>query len=135
MHRNFSRHVALAALPFAFGLVACSRLSTAPEPSADLVLTVGDSVRIANASVRVLALQESRCPTDVYCIWQGDVTIILAFSGAGDARTDTVHLNIPPKTTTYGGIQFTPIAVLPYPKSASSSGETKTLTLHAEDIR
>ena len=97
----------------------------------DRVLTIGDSAQFAFVTVRVLALQDSRCPSDVQCITGGDVAMILAFSGVGNARTDTLHFVTRPNISVYGSMVFTPVTVLPYPKTTEPIGP-KTLTLHAE---
>ena len=135
MHRTLLRSAARASLALLGTLAACSRGSgeTPPEPVQDLILAGGDSAHFAQATVRVIALLDSRCPSDVQCITGGDVVMILAFSGAGSARTDTLHFVTSPKSSRYGGILFTPVTVLPYPKTTEPSGP-KTLTLHAEYI-
>jgi hypothetical protein len=93
------------------------------------VLAVGDSAPVGDATIRVVALQDSRCPSDVQCIWAGDVAIILAYSRAGVTTTDTLRLLTTPKTSTHDGLLFQPVTVLPYPKTAAPN-EQKTLTLH-----
>ena len=135
MHRTLLRSSARAALALLGIVTACSRGNgaTPPEPAQDRVLAVGDSAKFNFATVRVLALQDSRCPSDVQCITGGDVAMILAFSGAGNARTDTLYFVTQPKSTTYGGFVFTPVNVLPYPKTTEPIGP-KTLTLHSEYI-
>lgn len=77
-------------------------------------------------------IRESRCPSDVVCITAGDVVMVLAFSGAGNARTDTLRLFTAPKSSTYGGFLFTPLKVLPYPRTGGPN-VPKTLTLHVTD--
>ena len=133
MRRTLLRSSASASLALLGALAACSRGNgeTPPEPVQDRVLAVGDSAKFNFATVRVLALQDSRCPSDVQCITGGDVAMILTFSGLSSARTDTLHFVTPPKSSTYGGIRFIPVTVLPYPKTTEHTGP-KTLTLHVE---
>lgn len=117
-------------------LGACARVASAPTDVGDqqVVLAAGESARVADATVRVVAIQDSRCPSDVVCITAGDVVMVLAFSGAGDARTDTLRLVAAPKTSTYGGLLFQPTTVMPYPDTRAT-GTTKTVTLHVSTAR
>jgi hypothetical protein len=132
MHRHLCR-IAVPALALLCGVAACSRITDPPsEPVQDLALAVGDAARLSSAMVRVVAVQDSRCPSDVVCFTAGDVVMVLAFSGAGNARTDTLRLFTTPKSSTYGGFLFTPLRVLPYPRT-DGPNVPKTLTLHVTD--
>ena len=120
---------AIRSLALICPLGACSLAGTAPEPVQDLALAVGGSAQVGVTTIQVVAIQDSRCPGGAACITAGDVVMVLAFSGAGYARTDTLRLNAPPKTSTYGGLTFQPTTVLPYPDIGSPDAP-KTLSLH-----
>ena len=111
-------------------LASCARAGTGPpEPAQDIVLSVGESALVAGVTVRVAAVEDSRCPSDVVCITSGDVVVLLAYSGAGAARTDTLRLNTTPRTSAYGGLVFQPTTITPYPDTRAGA-TTKTVTLH-----
>ena len=110
-------------------LNACSHSSTSPEPVRDLVLAVSESAQVAGATIRLVAIQDSRCPGGVSCITAGDVVMVLAFSGEAYARTDTLRLNSTPRVATYRGLVFEPTAVLPYPDIREPDAP-KVLSLH-----
>ena len=131
MHRHHIQHSSLRSITFLCTLVACSRANPVPTAIADqqVMVASGESATIAGASVRVVGIQDSRCPSDVVCITAGDVVMIVAFSGSGDARTDTLRLMAPPKASTYGGLVFQPLTVKPYPDTRAPA-TTKTVTLH-----
>lgn len=128
--------IPVRSLALMMSLHACARVASAPTDVGDqqVVLAAGESATVAVSTVRVVALQDSRCPSDVVCITAGDVVMVLAFSGAGDARTDTLRLVATPKTSTYGGLLFEPTTVIPYPDTRAT-GTTKTVTLHVSTAR
>ena len=110
-------------------LGACARPTSIPaDLDQVLALSEGESARVSRVVVRAVALQDSRCPSDVVCITGGDVVVVLAFSEGGEARTDTLRLNVPPKSTTYGGMLFQPTEVTPYPDTRVGASK-KTLKL------
>ena len=120
--------VALLAL-----LAACSRATSSPVeviPGQTTQLQERQSVRVSNSSVLVqfVGANDSRCPSDVVCVWAGEAAIALWFSGAGTERADTLRLGMKPTATTYGGYQFEATDLQPYPKSQAQSA-TRTLTL------
>ena len=131
MNRKHIPRTAIRSITLLCGLGACSRANPAPTEIADQQVTLasGESATIAGASVRVVGIQDSRCPSDVVCITAGDVVMIVAFSGSGDDRTDTLRLMAPPKASTYGGLVFQPLTVKPYPDTRAPA-TTKTVTLH-----
>src|SRR4051812_26567489 len=91
--------------------VACSRAVSDPrEVSIDqnVALMPGESAHIAGSPVliKLLAVQDSRCPSDVQCITAGEALNIIQLSGAGADRTDTLKVNKEPKSTTYGNYRI-----------------------------
>jgi hypothetical protein len=131
MRRHCIQGIAIRSITLLWVMAACSRATTASPAIADQQVTLasGEAAIIAGASVRVVAIQDSRCPSDVVCITAGDVFMIFAFSGSGEARTDTLRLMATPKASTYGGLVFQPTTVLPYPDTRAN-GTTKAVTLH-----
>ena len=91
-------------------------------------------MQVSGVVVRAIAIQDSRCPSDVVCITAGDVVVVLDFSEAGKARTDTLRLNMPPRSTTYGGMLFQPTEVTPYPDTRVGASR-KTLMLRVTAAR
>lgn len=130
MNPDHFRRITVTSLALLASVVACSRATSSPADVGDqqLALAIGESATVAGTTVRVVAIQDSRCPSDVMCITAGDVVMILAYSGAGNSRTDTLRLVATPKTSTYGGLLLQPTTVTPYPDTRLTS-TTKTVTL------
>ncbi|MEP6729026.1 MAG: hypothetical protein ABJE10_00245 [bacterium] len=127
-------HVRSLAVVFALLSLACSRATTETRDVSagqNVQLGVGESATVTPGAVRVqfAAVNDSRCPSDVVCIQAGDAMIILALSGAGADRTDTLYLVRQPRSVSYGGYRFDAVNVQPYPRTTDQS-PAKTLELH-----
>lgn len=62
-------------------------------------------------------LADSRCPSDVVCVWEGEGKVELGLT-MGDGPTVPVELNtLGPRTATYAGFTITLLALDPYPVS------------------
>lgn len=117
----------------AVAVAACAGITSAPRDVSvgqSVELSIGETANVTPGSVRVqlTGINDSRCPSDVVCVQAGDAMIILALSGAGADRVDTLSLVKPPKSVNYGGYRFEALDVQPYPKS-SGQQPSKTLVL------
>lgn len=115
---------------------ACAHPVSVPA-DLDQVLSLreGESAAVpGGVVVRLLALQDSRCPSDVVCVTAGDVVIALEFSDAGKTRTDTLRLHMPPRSADYDGLHFEPTDVTPYPDTRIPAPK-KTLNLRVTATR
>jgi hypothetical protein len=117
----------------AISIAACAGITSAPRDVSvgqSVELSIGETANVTPGSVRVqlAGINDSRCPSDVVCVQAGDAMIILALSGAGADRVDTLYLVKPPKSISYGGYRFEALDVQPYPKS-SGQQPSKTLVL------
>jgi len=114
-------------LPFAL-LAACSggNATSAPEPATSATAAqLGDSVRVVRGQpvsldggrlvVSFTDLNDSRCPANVVCVWEGDAAATLRLEGAGAVATPTLHTRLDPKATTHAGYEVALVNVTPYP--------------------
>lgn len=117
------RLLALIALPV---LCACApALATPAAPQApdsqQIVLAPKESARIDGTSLSITleeVVDDSRCPTDVTCVWAGDVAVhIRVDDGKAPAHVATLRLNTGEKETVHGDRRITLTAVNPYPES------------------
>ena len=77
-------------------LLAGCRGTTDVQPGEEFSLRPGERVEIAGgvAVVRFVAVpQDSRCPSDVVCIWAGDAVARLDLLVAGDSMRSDLHTN------------------------------------------
>ncbi len=131
--------------PFAVGLflmclVACESPSAAvappPEETTDgtIIVSFGDSITLPGEQfpIRFAAIDESRCPTGVVCVWEGDAAVSLDFS----RTTYTLHTALAPRSRTIGLYVVELINVKPYPefqKEIPPESYSITLKVRKED--
>jgi hypothetical protein len=102
---------------WAVALAACGRDGSAATLNAPIQLTPGQSAvyDAANLAVKFVAIEsDSRCPSDVACVWAGEVVVKLAVRK--DRRTQELAVkgnqNLP-----VDGFVVSVLEVLPPPKS------------------
>lgn len=99
---------------------APSQQSPSPAAARTLVLAVGQSVVVSPSMVLRVdqVVGDSRCPSDVTCVWAGEVTIALSLEFGSDSQA--FRLSDSAKSVTVQGLRFTLLSVEPYPRSDSS---------------
>ena len=63
---------------------------------------------------------DSRCPTNVVCVWQGDAAVRLSGSSAAGAIEAAIHTALEPRTFNVNGYTIYLLDVLPHPGSGST---------------
>ena len=89
-----------AMTPFLF-LAACAsggggNAPTPPTPALneEFVLAPGQTAAVEGTNVRLTferVREDSRCPTDVTCIWEGDAVVVLKVKVEAEEATREVH--------------------------------------------
>ena len=84
-------------VPFVF-LAACASggvdTPTAPAVNEEFTLAPGQTAAVAGTSLRVtfeVVRDDSRCPTDVNCVWEGDATVVLKVKDGADESSKELH--------------------------------------------
>jgi hypothetical protein len=101
----------------AVALAACGRGGATATLDAPIQLEPGQSVQLEAARFEVTfnsIASDSRCPSDVACVWAGEVLVLLAIRNEG--RT-TQHAVKETQSATVGGYRVTVLQVLPARKS------------------
>ncbi len=88
-----------------------------------VVLAIGETVKVDELGLE-LSLRaveaDSRCPSDVTCVWAGDAVVQVAVTPAnGEAQTLQLHTHLDPKAATIGEARIELLDLAPYPKSSS----------------
>ena len=81
-------------------------------------LGVGREARIGGSAVRVrfaAVVEDSRCPSNAVCAWQGNAGVRLELSGAGESRSLQLNTALEPQIVEYGGMRFRLVGLTPYP--------------------
>ncbi len=86
-----------AGLVFAGAVALAGCLSvTAVQPDGTFILQVGDRAKVNNGDFVlhfVSVPQDSRCPVDAACVWEGDAIVRLDFTSSGYTHRHDLHTN------------------------------------------
>ena len=85
--------------PFVF-LAACASggisSPTRPAVNEEFTLAPGQTAEVAGTPLQLTfqsVRDDSRCPADVTCIWEGDATVVLKVKDGTDETTQELHTN------------------------------------------
>ena len=108
-------------------LTSCASVN-ATDPQATIAATPGEEFDLPFGRTAVLTgsplrvrftavLEDSRCPSDVQCVWEGNIKISLL--AAADAREQVVVLNgtLEPREATVAGHTIELVRAAPVPRS------------------
>jgi hypothetical protein len=121
----------LLAVLAAVAACSSSKLSTEPivlsqSDAADSVrVRVGQVLIVDGVRVRFTGVEnDSRCPTDVVCVWAGDAVANFSVELNCECRAAAfllpLHTNLEPRSGTAYGYRVELKELLPYPNSASA---------------
>ena len=114
-------------------LTACASSGTPTEPivysqaeAADSIkILVGQTIVVGSIRVRFTAVEsDSRCPSDVVCVWAGDAMAAFIAEQNCDCKSPSydlkLHTTLEPKSGTVYGYRIELLRVTPYPSSTMS---------------
>ena len=104
----------------------CAPLQTAVivEPGLSFALAPGQTAEIKRSDTRITFRQvreDSRCPTDVTCVWEGDakVEVVIARAGSPD-ETKLLSIKAPNNETRVGNLKIRFVGLTPVPRQADA---------------
>lgn len=88
----------------------------------EMTLRIGEEKAISNSVVRLtfgLVVEDSRCPIDAVCVWQGNAMVELGIR-AGMGPTQPIRLNttLEPRSSVWNGIRVSLVELQPAPRAA-----------------
>lgn len=108
------------ALLVTFGSLFTLACGSSTEPTSigePVELSSGQSVQVATARVTFQAVTgDSRCPSDVVCVWQGDATAMFQVERAQQTETTVLH-TAGPTSAPVGDLVMELVDVKPVPRS------------------
>jgi hypothetical protein len=86
----------------------------------EIELRIGELVQRPDfgESIEFLSVPaDSRCPSDVTCVWAGDAAIRLRIGHPSFSGDTTLHTTTTPRATTIGGVRIEVVGLRPTPVS------------------
>jgi hypothetical protein len=122
-----SARAVISACAIVAALSGCAVMepTIAAEPGMAFSLPLGKTAAINGSGTRITFRQvhdDSRCPTDVTCVWAGDAKIEVTISRNGSPDdTRILSLTPPNNETTSGDLQIRLVGLTPVPRQSDGS--------------
>jgi hypothetical protein len=104
---------------------AATEPTVAAEPGVAFSLPIGKTAAINGSGTRLtfrLVREDSRCPTDVTCVWAGDAQIDVTISRNGSSDdTRILSLTPPNNEASSGDLQIRFVGLTPIPRQADGN--------------
>ena len=85
----------------------------------ELELAAGEEQAVEGTAYRILlsgVSEDSRCPTGVTCVWEGNAAAELgATAGSGPTQQLVLNTTLDPRSTLWNGLRITLLDVSPHP--------------------
>jgi hypothetical protein len=85
-------------------------------------IAVGQDARVQGSNIVIRfrgVTNDSRCPSDVQCVWAGNAVVNLDLSGEGLSGA-SLNTTLEPKSVRYGGYAIGLVGLKPVPKSGTA---------------
>jgi len=136
------RHSFFAAMGACVVLIAswgCAPIQPAVivEPGASFALAPGQTAEVQRADTRITFRQvreDSRCPTDVTCVWEGDAKVDVVISRTGvpdDAKL--LSLKSPNNEVRVGNLRIRFVGLTPVPRQSDAGAPRNYLAEFVAD--
>lgn len=85
-------------------------------------VVIGNGKTLENKSEEIsitmnAVVEDSRCPTEVDCVWEGDAKVKFLFTAGGKSNEINLHTTLTPKDTTFDKYTIALIKLDPHPKN------------------
>ena|SRR5690349_10300822 len=108
----------------ALSLTTACAATLVPGNPVEFELAVGETARLADQDVSIefkAVTADSRCPSDVTCVWAGDAALTLRLGGVPGIQDTTLHTTLDPRTLTSGTTTLEILGLSPTPVSSTST--------------
>ena len=87
-------------------------------------ITAGQEAQVRGTPLTVRfagVTNESRCPSDVQCVWAGNAVVNLTLAAAGSGSADAaLNTTLDPKSAVFAGYRVTLTGLKPYPRTGAT---------------
>ena len=99
------------------------------QPGRQFELALGQEAQIQGSTVTLRFSgvgEDSRCGTDVQCVWAGNAVVRLTLSSSGATPTESaLNTTLDPKQTPYSGYTIRLVGLKPAPKAGKPIPQTE----------
>jgi hypothetical protein len=117
--------ISAGAIIAALSSCAAMEPTVAAEPGVAFSLAIGKTAAINGSGTRLtftMVREDSRCPTDVTCVWAGDAKIDVTISRSGSSDDVKVLSLTPPNNdASSGDLQIRFVGLTPIPRQADGN--------------
>jgi hypothetical protein len=108
-----------------------------PSPSArTLSVKAGETGSVSGSDVRITfrsVTEDSRCPLDVTCVWEGNGQVALTVSSSGGSEDVVLNTTTQPRRVEVAGIRIVLASLAPYPSGEPIDPDEYIVTFEIED--
>jgi hypothetical protein len=94
----------------------------AADPQLEITLGIGEEINVNGLLGIAFAevTEDSRCATDVVCVWEGNAAVVLGLTlGSGPSHPFALNTTLEPHSAEHGSHRVTLVEVLPAPVSST----------------
>lgn len=99
-------------------LVFGTVVSAQAQSSQQLTVKINKQQKFSKSklTVKVVSVEDSRCPEGVVCVWAGDAKVVIKVTNnKGKSQTFELHTNLEPKAVKFDNYEIKLGEVTPYP--------------------
>jgi hypothetical protein len=108
-----------------------------PAPSArTLSVGVGETASVPGSDVTITfrsVTEDSRCPLDVTCVWEGNGRVALTLSSADGSEDAELNTTVQPRRIDFAGMRVVLASLAPYPAGEPIDPDDYVATFEIED--
>jgi hypothetical protein len=108
-----------------------------PSPSARaLSVGAGETASVPGSDVTITfrsVTEDSRCPLDVTCVWEGNGRVALTLSSAEGSQDAELNTTVQPRQIDFAGMRVVLASLAPYPAGEPIDPADYVATFEIED--
>jgi hypothetical protein len=111
-------------MPLAAVLLIGCATTLVPGNPVEFELGLGETATLEDQDISVefkAVTADSRCPSDVSCVWAGDAELVLRLTGVSGVDDTTLHTTLDPRTLSRGSTTLEVLGLSPTPVSTTST--------------
>ena len=93
-------------------------------------IKINQTVEFEEFQIKFIKIEDSRCPSDVTCVWEGEAKIIFQIKQKSESQTITLTTQDISTTTSIGPYEISLINIVPYPTTTNDISEEYVVTIN-----